>query len=204
MSVPSDVVIGREISQDLYEFEMEGADCALHKRRLELGDKLGSGSFGAVFEATISIERPGKSWKHYPVAVKTASREPGNMIIGAYIETTLQSDYIVPMHDTFFVEKDHEAFAVMPRATNGHLGSYIHKYDIPEKDANQIFKGILLGLKEMHNNGIMHRDLKPDNILMFNTIPKIADFDTATYDELSKKFNVGTTGYLAPGIWQGS
>ena len=43
---------------------------------------------------------------------------------------------------------------------------------------NKIFKGIVEGVKAIHQNKYLHRDLKLKNILMHNNLPKIADFGT--------------------------
>ena len=53
------------------------------------------------------------------------------------------------------------------------------------------------------NEGIAHRDLKPDNILLKDGVPKIADFGFAkSLDQINKnagkEFNVGTPLYMSP------
>lgn len=64
---------------------------------------------------------------------------------------------------------------------------------------------ILLGLKEMHSKRIMHRDLKPQNILFraensFECV--IADFGLAEFADVEEYLFVrcGTPGYVAPEV----
>jgi serine/threonine protein kinase len=51
---------------------------------------------------------------------------------------------------------------------------------LPEAEAIYIFEQIMTGLRELVFNGYIHRDLKPDNVLIGeNFIFKIADFGFA-------------------------
>lgn len=52
-----------------------------------------------------------------------------------------------------------------------------------------VFYQIVKGLKEIHSQGILHRDIKPDNIfLMRNGLIKIGDFSLSRH-KLYKKGN---------------
>lgn len=66
-------------------------------------------------------------------------------------------------------------------------------------------KQILIGLEALHNKNIMHRDLKPDNILIRNKESLnlvIADFGLSTKADASKYLYLkcGTPGFVAPEI----
>jgi serine/threonine protein kinase len=53
-------------------------------------------------------------------------------------------------------------------------------FTIPEERSKFIAKGIAEGLTDLHSSGVVHRDIKLENILMTNTsdssIPKLTDF----------------------------
>ena len=76
-----------------------------------------------------------------------------------------------------------------------------------EEQASKIMRQILLGLNFMHKLGIMHRDMKPANVLMTskdknNIDVKITDFGFATFFDYSKgrKEMCGSPLYMAPEI----
>lgn len=57
----------------------------------------------------------------------------------------------------------------------GTLADQLVKRRIPEKEAIDIIKQLLCGISEMHKKGIIHRDLKAENIMFHNGILKIVD-----------------------------
>ena len=90
------------------------------------------------------------------------------------------------------------------------LKSAITTVDSSEKVAKMLFRQLLKGIMYLHKNGVIHRDLKPNNILVHavgdNMTLKITDFNVAKfhddyhlYDAFSSaNFNMNTyTGTLA-------
>ena len=68
------------------------------------------------------------------------------------------------------------------------LKSQIHKRKhLKDEDCAKLIKGILLGVKHMHNNDYVHRDLKPSNIVIQDpenlTSTKLIDFGLAVKDQ---------------------
>jgi serine/threonine protein kinase len=79
---------------------------------------------------------------------------------------------------------------------------------LPLVMSKSIIYQILKGLKYLHENNVIHRDLKPGNILMDITQKhfKIADFGVATEvigkNSNTKRTETGTAWYMAPEVFK--
>lgn len=74
-------------------------------------------------------------------------------------------------------------------------------YQFSELSLKNVTRQILCGLYHLHTNGIVHRDIKPQNILISYKIVKIADFGLANYlGEANTLLNEnnGTYQFMAP------
>jgi serine/threonine protein kinase len=58
------------------------------------------------------------------------------------------------------------------------------------------------GLEFVHSKNVIHRDLKPQNILVKGYIPIIIDFDLSCVIDQCKNLKAGTPNYLAPEYWR--
>merc|ERR1712159_406506 len=71
-----------------------------------------------------------------------------------------------------------------------------------EQRAKAIFTGIVMGLKQVHAAGLLHRDLKLENVLLMSSEPcfpehvRLADFEFCTPPPAQG--DVGSVGYAAP------
>lgn len=62
-----------------------------------------------------------------------------------------------------------------------------------------IASGVVRALAELHSKGIVHRDVKPLNILLTHDGPKVIDFGISHASDLtSTKFTLGTVAFAAP------
>jgi serine/threonine protein kinase len=67
--------------------------------------------------------------------------------------------------------------------------------------ALQVFRQLLLALAHMHAKGLVHRDVKPENIIVAGTDEaRLVDFDLSgpAAEAFKKPLRVGTLPYLAP------
>ena len=109
--------------------------------------------------------------------------------------------------DIINYDEDNEIFSI-----NNHVKELYKKLDLKynmgksvedkkyyeEKDINDFAKNILLGLDYLHKNGIIHHDIKPNNILLCkNKICKITDFNFSSILENLNEDNIGSNGESA-------
>lgn len=103
---------------------------------------------------------------------------------------------------------DGQVVIVSEYAPDGSLSNWLetHGGKAPTIDAavDMIF-GILAGLEHLHKRGIIHRDIKPDNILLQNESPRLADFGIARILKTTSKSTVatGTPAYMPPEAFDG-
>lgn len=67
---------------------------------------------------------------------------------------------------------------------------------LEESAARSIFVGVLRGLSFLHSRSVYHMDVKPENILMCGSVPKLADFGSASLNRMTSQ-EYGTQIYAA-------
>lgn len=102
------------------------------------------------------------------------------------------------------IRTNNALYLVLEYCPNGSLGSLIklNPNGLDEQEALRILKQILRGFQHCIKYNVIHRDLKPDNILNCNGIYKISDFGFAgvVMDFQKQKMNavLGTPVYMSP------
>jgi serine/threonine-protein kinase len=100
---------------------------------------------------------------------------------------------------------DRHHFLEMEHAPGGSLQAIVDR-DGPcdPLRATALALGVAEGLAAAHEAGLVHRDLKPDNVLLARDgTPKIADFGLAKHVEAEGVELSGTPAYMAPELFRG-
>ncbi|KAM8725581.1 rho-associated protein kinase 2-like isoform 4-T4 [Acanthopagrus schlegelii] len=104
-------------------------------------------------------------------------------------------------------QDDRHLYMVMEFMGGGDLVTLTMNYDIPEKWARFYTAEVVLALNAIHSMGFIHRDVKPDNMLLDQTGHlKLADFGTCMKMDATGMVHcdtaVGTPDYISPEVLQ--
>lgn len=112
------------------------------------------------------------------------------------------SPYLVRTFD-YFIEKD-TLYIIMEYCAGGNLKEWVtQRKKIKEKHILHIFAQIVEGVSFLHDNGFLHLDIKPQNVLFTDlneSEVKIGDFGSVhNISQLTPKTRAGRTrGYSSP------
>ena len=111
------------------------------------------------------------------------------------------SNYLVRGYFSFATE--HHVVFALEYCPGGDLDTALkHMGCIPEGMAQFYFAEALLGLRYLHSEGVLHHDIKPQNMLISATGHlKLADFGLSA--TMHAKYRVGTLPYVAPETLRG-
>ena len=171
--------------------------------------ELGRGGMGVVYKGYetslnryVAIKVLADSLAHDQSVKERFLREARSM-------AALNDPHIIQIY--FIGDDDGQTYFVMEFVDGESLGSVLKRETKlkPEQAAKIIYQ-TAMGLTTAHDKGVIHRDIKPGN-LMVNArgAVKIADFGIAlSAQDFSKKLTstgefVGTPGYLSPEVCQG-
>jgi serine/threonine-protein kinase len=172
--------------------------------RYRLERELGAGGMATVYLA--------EDLKHHRmVAIKVlrpelaASLGSARFIREIEVAARLQHPHILPLHDSG--EADGFLYYVMPYVEGVSLRERLaQEGELPVADAVRILTEVVEALAYAHRQGVVHRDLKPDNIMLSGRHPLIMDFGIAKAVSLATSAHapttvgvaLGTPAYMAP------
>uniref|UniRef100_A0A7M4EW99 non-specific serine/threonine protein kinase n=2 Tax=Crocodylus porosus TaxID=8502 RepID=A0A7M4EW99_CROPO len=174
------------------------------RHRYEFLQALGRGTYGKVKAAR---ERSGRL-----VAIKSIRKdkikdEQDLIHIRREIEimSSLNHPHIIAIHEVF--ENNNKIVIVMEYASKGDLYDYIsERQRLTEQEARHFFRQVVSAIYYCHKNGIVHRDLKLENILLdASGNIKIADFGLSNVYQQDKFLQTfcGSPLYASPEIVNG-
>ncbi|XP_062001846.1 serine/threonine-protein kinase ATG1c-like isoform X1 [Rosa rugosa] len=171
-----------------------------------VGRQIGSGSFSVVWHA-----------RHRAHGTEVAIKEIATGRLNKKLQESLMSEIfilkkinhpnIIRLHD--IIEVPGKINLVLEYCRGGDLSMYIQRHGkVPEALAKHFMQQLVAGLQMLRDNNLIHRDLKPQNLLLStndsNSVLKIADFGFARSLQprgLAETL-CGSPLYMAPEIMQ--
>jgi len=126
--------------------------------------QLGVGGMGEVFLAEDTQLHCQRALKFLPVTVKKDSSEHTRLVNEARALAVLEHPNICPVQE--IGEHEGQTFIVMSYLEGRTLKERIAEGPLPLGEALDITRQISSGLAAAHAKGIVHRDIKPDNIML--------------------------------------
>ncbi|XP_071982525.1 protein kinase C delta type-like [Engystomops pustulosus] len=159
---------------------------------------LGEGSYGKVLLATDVIRNENVALKM--VKKRCIIEFPESLVEQQILRITHKNNFLIHGYGAFHTEN--YAYFVTELAHGGDLCHYVWKNHLHMDTIRFITAEIICGLKFLHANGIVHRDMKLDNVLLTGDgHAKITDFGLAlcgVYERVNARDYPGTPGYGAP------
>lgn len=172
-------------------------------KRYRVDEQIGGGAVATVYRGTdLQTNRT--------VAIKqlmdTAKQADDNQIERFEREShamgQLSHPNIVNVYDTVFIDTDH--FIVMELVDGGALSDIVSETNPPSVEkVLKIARDVASALLLVHDQNIIHRDIKPDNILLTRDgHAKLTDFGMARFTYMSRltarDMMVGSMMYMSP------
>lgn len=180
-----------------------------------LGSKLGEGVSSNVYK-TLNV----KDGKKYAVKISKEEKFIKNLKREADLLKTIKNPYVITYVDSFYcdvkdieidgemkktfvpVEEISKTFALILELCTDSVGEYFAPKNIVSlADIRKTFKKIGLGCAYLNDNGIIHGDIKLENMIFCNGDSKITDLGLFKHVDREYTTYSGTPYYTAPEIW---
>ncbi|KAM7368226.1 hypothetical protein PAMP_014467 [Pampus punctatissimus] len=179
----------------------------LHKEDFEILKVIGRGAFGEV--AVVKVKNTDKvfamkilnKWEMLKRAETACFREERDVLVNG------DCQWITTLHYAF--QDDNNLYLVMDYYVGGDLLTLLSKFEdrLPEEMAKFYLAEMVLAIDSIHQLHYVHRDIKPDNILLdMNGHIRLADFGSCLKlmedGTVQSSVAVGTPDYISPEILQ--
>jgi wee1-like protein kinase len=169
-------------------------------------EQLGSGSFGSVYKCRNRYDGLMYAVKHISTTVSChATRQSGLREATALAASTVADDnaYVIRYHSVW-IESD--CLYISMELCECSLSKYIEQVKVTETLIAKVLHDICKGLSKLHLKGIVHLDIKAENILYsYSKKFKLGDLGLAqitTNLNVDCEINEGDSRYLAPEMLQ--
>lgn len=167
----------------------------------EIGNEIGRGAFGIVYEGRHRTLGRRVAVKQLPRALGADPGVRARFLTEAKMVASFDHSHIVPVYD--YVEHEGLRLLVMEHLGEGTLATLASAGKPPIEVACAVVIAVALGLQHAHERGVLHRDVKPENVLFTESTPKLADFGIAKSGDDSARLTVtgtviGTVAYMSP------
>ncbi|XP_004605491.2 serine/threonine-protein kinase MRCK alpha isoform X16 [Sorex araneus] len=179
----------------------------LHREDFEILKVIGRGAFGEV--AVVKLKNAEKvfamkilnKWEMLKRAETACFREERDVLVNG------DNKWITTLHYAF--QDDNNLYLVMDYYVGGDLLTLLSKFEdrLPEDMARFYLAEMVIAIDSVHQLHYVHRDIKPDNILMdMNGHIRLADFGSCLKlmedGTVQSSVAVGTPDYISPEILQ--
>jgi serine/threonine-protein kinase len=164
-------------------------------------EQIGQGGMSSVFSAVDQRDQRAVAVKILSPYIAHEARFKARFEREIKLLSRLQHPNIMPILD--FGEADGLAYIIMPYIGTGTLGDRLLKGPVEAKDGARIVEQLASALAAAHAAGVVHRDVKPSNVLldpMGNAL--LSDFSFAHQTDASQNLTgsalIGTPAYMSP------
>uniref|UniRef100_A0A1I7TLV3 Non-specific serine/threonine protein kinase n=1 Tax=Caenorhabditis tropicalis TaxID=1561998 RepID=A0A1I7TLV3_9PELO len=177
------------------------SDKCLGPDDFELLKLVGKGGYGKVFQAQKKDDKQIFALK--VVKRPTKKIDLKHLYDEKKILETVKSPFLCEMHYSFEVDK--KLYLVLEFLSGGELFTLLNREERLNEDASRFYLAeMTLALEHLHDNDVIYRDLKPDNIMLDkNGHIKLTDFGLSKFNVPKGKSTstfCGTIEYMAPEI----
>ena len=184
--------------------ELQSRLAAAVGARYEISDEIGRGGMGVVFRARDVRLRRSVAIKLLPPELAFRDEVRSRFLREAQTAAQLSHPNIVPIYSVD--EVDGLVFFVMALVEGESLGFHLKReHRVPLDFARRVLRDVADALSYAHGRSIVHRDIKPDNILMDRVTGRtlVSDFGIARAAEGDSRLTVtgiavGTPAYMSP------